>query len=185
MTGIVLLALLLLLCACNLAAQSPATPTLEEPTEPAVETYTNEAFGYTVVYPAGLALDSSEDGAYIWIGNQVSITVFNFNPEEARGGGPVIESAADTTVGPYPARHLRGYVGAIGGNTPQSYESVAIPYNGRYYVVTVYELKNNAPLDEPTSRDPFRLMRWRCSSRCWLASGSPISPQNVSDAPGL
>ena len=155
MTWIALLGLILLLCACNLAAQLPATPTLEEPTTPAVETYTNEVFGYTVEYPIGLALDSSEDGAYIWIDNQVSITVFNFNPEEARGDAPVIESAEDTTVGPYPARHLKGYVGSIGGNTPQRYESVAIPNNGRYYVVTVYELKNDAPLDDTHQPGPI------------------------------
>jgi hypothetical protein len=146
MTGIVLLALILLLCACNLAAQSPATPTLEEPTEPAIETYTNDPFGYTVEYPAGLTLDSSEDGASVWIDRQISITILNFNPEEPRGDGPVIESAEDMTVGPYPARHLTGYIGSIGGNTPQRYEAAAIPHNGLSYIVSAFELKNDVQL---------------------------------------
>jgi hypothetical protein len=41
---------------------------------------------------------------------------------------------------------LRGYIGAIGGNTPQRYESVAIPHNNLYYVITVFELKNDVQL---------------------------------------
>jgi hypothetical protein len=114
-----------------------------------LETYTNPTLGYTIQYPAGATLDSNEDGSLVWLDDQILITTYDFNPEDARGDGPVIESAEDTTVGPYSGRRLRGYIGAIGGNTPQRYESVAIPHNNLYYVITVYELKNDEqlPLD--------------------------------------
>jgi hypothetical protein len=149
MVGIALIGLVLILCACTLA-QTPAAPAPDTPVPPptasVLETYTNSSLGYSIQYPAGLALDSNEDGSLVWIDRQVSITTFNINPEDMRGDGPVIESAEDTAVGPYSGRRFRGYIGAIGGNTPQRYESVAIPHNNLYYVITVYELKNDVQL---------------------------------------
>jgi hypothetical protein len=149
MEGIALIGLVLILCACTLA-QTPAAPAtdtpVDEPTSPAQETYTNPTLGYSIQYPAGLALDSNQDGSLVWLDRQISITTSNINPEDAQGDGPVIESAEDTTVGPYSGRRLRGYIGAIGGNTPQRYESVAIPHNNLYYVITVFELKNDVQL---------------------------------------
>jgi hypothetical protein len=149
MVGIALIGLILILCACTLS-QTPASSATDTPvpppTEPALETYTNPNLGYTLQYPAGLALDSNEDGSLVWIDRQISITTFTINPEDARGDGPVIESAEDATVGPYSGRRLRGYIGAVGGNTPQRYESVAVPHNNLYYVFTVYELKNDVQL---------------------------------------
>jgi hypothetical protein len=146
MVGIALLGLILLLCACTLAQTPSAAATdtpAPQPTSPSLDTYTNTTLGYTIQYPVGLALESNEDGSTVWIDRQVSISTFNINPEDARGDGPVIESAEDTTVGTYNGRRLRGFIGAIGGNTPQRYESVAIPHNELYYVITVFELKND------------------------------------------
>ncbi len=144
--------LVVMLCAaCNLSQTPAAPPTVTLPPAPTaspLETYINPTFGYRFQYPEGLVVESNDDGSYVWLDRQISITASNVNPEDVRGDGPVIESAEDTTVGQYPARRLRGFVGGIGGNTPQSYESVAIPRDGLYYVITVWELKNDAPLDD-------------------------------------
>jgi hypothetical protein len=140
----------MLCAACNLSQTPAAPPTVTLPPAPTpspLETYINPTFGYSFQYPAGLSVEGSDD-SYIWLDRQISVSASSFNPEEARGDGPLIESAEDTTVGPYPARRLRGYIGAIGGNTPQSYDSVAIPRGGTYYVITVWELKNDAPVDD-------------------------------------
>jgi hypothetical protein len=150
---VLVLCTLLLFTACT--PPSPATPTPIPPTPaPALETYINTVHGYTIQHPTGLALDS-DDPANVWLDNQILITVSNLNPEDARGDTPVIESAEDTTVGAYNGRRLRGFIGSVGGNTPQSYESVAIPHNNMYYVVTVYELKNDAPLDDTHQPGPI------------------------------
>lgn len=151
--------LVVMLCAaCNLSQTPAAPPTVTlppAPTSPPLETYTNDAFGYTILYPVGLTLDSTEDGSYVWLDRQISITVSNINPEEAQGDGPFIESAEDTTIGQYTGRRLRGYIGGIGGNTPQTFESVALPHNGLYYVIIVFELRNDAPLDDAHQPGPI------------------------------
>ncbi len=150
MIVIALLGLILWLCACTLA-QTPTVPATDTsappPTSTSLETYTNSTLGYTIQYPVGLALESNEDGTLVWLDRQISITAVNVNPEDAQGDGPVIESAEDTSVGPYSGRRLSGFIGAIGGNTPQRYESVAIPHNNLYYVITVFELKNDVQLE--------------------------------------
>lgn len=108
-------------------------------------TYTNPAYGYSIDYPPDVTLQAERD-EFVWLDGQISILVSSFNPEEARGDAPVIESAADTTVAGYDARRLSGYIGAVGGSTPQHYESVVFPRNNRFYVFTVYELKNDVAL---------------------------------------
>jgi hypothetical protein len=80
----------------------------------------------------------------VFIDDQIEVTVVDFNPEDARGDGvPVREVIDDTLLGQYPARRINGYVGSIGGVTPQSIEQVIILHNNRYYVFTVYELKRS------------------------------------------
>ena len=152
MKTITVLLLLLLACAsCNLAQTPAAPPTVTlppAPTSPPLDTYTNNAFSYTLQYPTGLSLEANDDESFVWLDRQIYISVSPINPEEMQGDGPVIESAEDTSIGEYSGRHLTGFIGSIGGNTPQSYESVAIPHNGLYYLITVYELKNDAPLDD-------------------------------------
>ena len=137
---------LLLAAACGGGAEPTPTPLTDE----SVATYTNPTYGYSINYPAELTLQAEQD-EFVWLDKQISILVSAFNPEEARGDSPVLEFGNDTTVGEYNARRLTGYIGAVGGSTPQRYESIVIPRNGSFYVFTVYELKNDVAL--PADRE--------------------------------
>ncbi len=145
--------LALLMCgACNLNQQgTSSTPTVAivptdvvTPTpEVTVSTYTNTAYGYSVQYPNGLELEGASDSQFVWLDKQIYIYASDFNPEEPHGDAPVIETAQDTMIGPNTARHLSGYSGAVGGNTPQRYESFVIKHNNLYYQFIAYELKRD------------------------------------------
>lgn len=147
------LAICLLMCAaCTLgggAAETPS-PTITLVTAVPVLTYTNPTYGYSVDYPPEVALQAERD-ELVWLDGQLSILVSSFNPEEALGDTPVIETAADTLISGFSARRLTGYIGAVGGSTPQRYESIVIPHEGSFYVFTIYELKNDVML--PADRE--------------------------------
>ncbi len=146
--------LVLLMCAgCNLSQQAAtnSTPTVAviptdavTPTpEVSLATYSNTAYGYTVQYPEGLAVDGAADSQYVWIDHQIYILVSEINPEEPMGDAPVIDSVHDTMIGTNTARRITGYIGAVGGNTPQRYESFVIAHNNQYYQFIAYELKRD------------------------------------------
>jgi hypothetical protein len=143
------LCLLLLTAACG--GQTEPTAAAATPvTGGSLATYTNPTYGYSIDYPATLTLQADHD-EFVWLDKQIAILVSSFNPEEARGGGPVIEFVNDTTIGEHSARRLTGYIGAVGGSTPQRYESIVVSRNGSFYVFTVYELKNDVSL--PADRE--------------------------------
>lgn len=141
-----LVALISLGCTLSAASTTAVPTTMVQPTSPALTTYTNTAFGYSIDYPKELRMSASADQALVWIDQQISVVVSPFSPEAARGDGPVIQSAADIQVGAYPARRLVGGIGAVGGNTPQHIQMVVIPHSNQYVVFTVYELRNDVAL---------------------------------------
>lgn len=116
-----------------------------------LQTYTNTANGYQFQYPSSSVVTEVGGQQRVLVNNQIEIAVQPVNPENAQGAAPVIDNAVDTTVGGLPARALVGMIGAVGGNTPQSYQSVVIPYNGQYLTITVYELPLNTT--EPETRE--------------------------------
>ena len=152
LNGAALIVILLLCAGCSLGGGAAATPsaTITLATTLPRATFTNPTYGYSIDYPTDVIVEAERD-EFIWLDGQISILVSSFNPEEAIGGGQVIETAADIVVGNFNARRLSGTIGAVGGNTPQRYESLAIPHEGSYYVVTVYELRNDVVL--PAERE--------------------------------
>jgi hypothetical protein len=157
------ISLLLLLAACNLStasqppAATPAPVVTAEPTQQAATTtYTNTAFAYTIEIPASVEFRGVAANVDVWIDRQIYITAYEANPEEPRGDAPVIESASDAMIGSFTARRLSGYVGAVGGNTPQRYESIVIQHNNLYYQIIAYELKNDdvQPVDRAMNPVP-------------------------------
>jgi hypothetical protein len=171
MRNLLFLIAALIMSACNLAlpgapvdlaTPSPAAvqPTSDLPTPnyatPAAAqtdwvTYTNTQNGYTIQRPRNVSLVEENKGGTVFIDDQIEVTVVDFNPEEARGGGvPVRENITDIMLGQIPARRMSGYVGSIGGVTPQTIEQVIVPHNNRYYVFTVYELKRSEWSGEAT-----------------------------------
>jgi hypothetical protein len=148
--------LALLLCAaCNVNQQGSAiTPTAPPllPTEASgsnptpdttLITYNNATYGYTFEYPANMPLDGDTNSQFLWIDRRINVNVADKNPETPAGDAPVIENAQEVMIGVNNARLLKGYIGAVGGNTPQRYETYVIQNDGRYYQFTAYELKNN------------------------------------------
>ncbi len=155
--------------ACNLGQQGstgvtptapPPIPTESSNANPTPDTnliaYNNAAFGYTFEYPANFPFDGDTNSPSLWIDRRINVMVLDKNPETPMGDAPVIESAEDTMIGVNNARYLKGYVGAVGGNTPQRYEAYVIQNNGRYYQFTAYELKNNVvqPADRKMGNVP-------------------------------
>ncbi|MCC6615388.1 MAG: hypothetical protein IT320_18070 [Anaerolineae bacterium] len=182
---VILIVLILALAACSSAPASPtvtstpspqplpaqtdlpptATPdpllaTLEQPTIPPLATYTSAAYGFSFQYPVTSSLEETPDGQTVWIDKQIRVTVSDQNPEAAMGDGPVIEAADSTIVNGMTARRLSGMFGAVGGNTPQRFESIVLLHNNRYYGIWVYELRNDVllPIDRELSSIPLGAM---------------------------
>lgn len=125
---------------------NPLLATMAQPTIPPLETFTSTTFGYSFQYPVTSSFEQTGDGQQIWIDKQVQITVGAANPEAVQGDVPVIETADSTIVGSLTGRRLTGYIGAVGGRTPQRYESIVISRSSRFYTITVYELRNDVAL---------------------------------------
>jgi hypothetical protein len=103
--------------------------------------YTNTRLGITFQHPASILVVEDRQSGQVVVGEYVRIYVMDVNPEDARGDAPTYDDRSDITVGPdnLPARRLNGIIGAVGGNIPQSHSTVAIPHNGKFYVLTVAE----------------------------------------------
>lgn len=144
--------LLLLSAGCNLNPQASADPTIApafaplptDATTPTAEitfnTYSNTAYSYSLQYPTNLTIEGDQNSPFVWLGNRIWVMVNDTNPETPMGDAPVIENAQDVMIGANNARRLSGYIGAVGGNTPQRYESFVIQNDGRYYQFIAYEL---------------------------------------------
>lgn len=159
--------LLLLTCAaCNLNPQGsgetpptlaplPTDATIPTP-EVTLNTYTNMAYGYSLQYPSNLTVEGDQNSQFVWLGDRIWVMVSDVNPEAPMGDAPVIENAQDTMIGANTARRLSGYIGAVGGNTPQRYESFVIQNDNRYYQIIAYELPRGEvqPIDRTMSAVP-------------------------------
>ncbi len=107
-------------------------------------TYTNRKFQYSIMYPRTIVIKGDENSALAELDKQITIEVSPSNPEDCQGDCPVIEVGSNIHAGRWTARKLGGYLGKVGGNIPQNYESVVINKNGLYYIFTVYELPSDS-----------------------------------------
>ena len=142
------------------ATLDPLMATLAQPTIPPLATYTSAVYGFSFQYPVTSSIEESADEQTIWIDKQILVSISDRNPEEAAGDGPTIETADSTIVNGMTARRLSGSIGAVGGNTPQHFESVVLSRNNRYYALWVYELRNDVslPADRELSSIPLRAL---------------------------
>jgi len=131
------------------AAPSPIPSQVPPPT---YTTYTNTKYGYSFQYPQKYSFTGNSGSDYVVLADQISVQVTTFDPQQARGDGPVIQSTEQITVGNLSATRLKGYYGSVGGGTPQSYESIVFSQKGYFYIFTVTELKNGVVL--PADRQP-------------------------------
>jgi hypothetical protein len=142
------------------ATTDPLLATMELLTMPPLSFYESPRFGYSFRYPVTSAITIGGEGETVWIDQQIQIRVMAINPEEIQGDGPVIESADSTFVNGIAARRLAGYVGAVGGNTPQRYQTLVIPANNRFYTITAYELRTDVvlPIDRTMGDIPLPVL---------------------------
>jgi hypothetical protein len=142
-------ALGLALAACNLPSQTPA-PTGVAPTLAADwPTYTNEAFGFAIDHPPGFEVPGPEHAEpFGSLGEQITFNIGEANPEDCRGDCPVIETSETVVIGNNEATKLAGYIGAIGGNIPQQYQTYVFERGGRYYSFTLYALGRSETAEE-------------------------------------
>lgn len=142
------------------ATADPLMATMELLTMPPLSSYESPRFGYSFRYPVTSAIEIGGEGETVWIDQQIQIRVMATNPEQVQGDGPVIESADSTFVNGIAARRLAGTIGAVGGNTPQRYQTLVIPSNNRYYTITAYELRSDVvlPIDRAMGDIPLPVL---------------------------
>lgn len=135
----------------NANGQRPNNPDTPPPGVPRDwVAYHNIVDHYTFWHPADMTPVEDSNAHLVTIADQIQVNVWDSNPEEARGDSMMITKAEDAQIGPYAARRLTGGFGSVGGNIPQSAEMIVIPQGGRYYVLTVYELKRSQTTGDPT-----------------------------------
>ncbi len=142
------------------ATTDPLLATMELLTMPPLSLYESPRFGYSFRYPVTSAIEISGEGELVWIDQQIQIRVMSTNPEQIQGDGPMIETADSTFVNGIAARRLGGYIGAIGGNTPQRYQTIVIPAQNRFFTLTAYELRSDVvlPIDRTMGDIPLPVL---------------------------
>lgn len=104
------------------------------------KTYTNTKYGYSLKYPPETILEE-KPGDVVFLDKQIYIAVTSSDPEQCRGDCPVIQKKEEVIINGISSKKLTGYIGEVGGSVPQSYQTIVIPYNNKFYTFTVYELK--------------------------------------------
>jgi len=104
------------------------------------KTYTNTTFNYSIKYPPEVSLEE-KPGGFISTDKQIYVDVRNSDPEQCRGDCPIIQLREEININGLKGKKLAGYIGAVGGSVPQSYQTIVIPHNNSFYNFTVYELK--------------------------------------------
>jgi hypothetical protein len=147
-----------------LPAATPSSETLPPPD--AWATYTNSAHRFALRHPPEWEAPPANSGeARGTLGENVVFSVSADSPYwmgcllEGLGDCPVMEQVefARTSDPPRNAIRIRGYIGAIGGRTPQQYVTYVLRERGMYYVFALYavgldattgDVSAIAPLDE-------------------------------------
>lgn len=132
-------------------ADAPAASMTASPN--AWTVYADEENGYKFAYPKELTV--WQLGPHeLWVGEQIQLSITSTDPTNCRGDCPLIELQNEVRIGKLIGKELIGYVGAVGGTTPQSYRTVVVSQDGRYFAWTVYELPRTAirPPNAPMGR---------------------------------
>jgi hypothetical protein len=99
----------------------------------------------------------SENVPSLYLGENIQVVIYDFDPLDCRGDCPLVESINPATIAGLDATKVEGYIGAIGGEIPQRYLRYILKHNNRYYTFTLWALDRAAkneccsviyPLDE-------------------------------------
>lgn len=115
-----------------------------------LKTYSNPELGYSFKYPSKSTLEETDVKMLfqgkplkvVWIDKQIEIIPSDVGPEK-RHYDHVISSNKPITVNTIEGKKLIGYIGSVGGSTPQNFQEVSIYHKNVYYIITLYELKKD------------------------------------------
>jgi hypothetical protein len=101
--------------------------------------FKNNKYGYSLDYPSIYNVIVVSDER-VEVGDQIVVDVSNRDPATLHGDGPLIENIANVQISGYPAKLFTGYIGSVGGYTPQRIRRYIVKWNGTYFVITFYAL---------------------------------------------
>jgi DNA-binding CsgD family transcriptional regulator len=119
------------------------------------KTYSNSEYGFLINYPSHLEITSGENTPTLYIGEQIHVWISDANPLDCRGDCPFVEKIEPATIAGIEAKQITGYIGAVGGGTPQRYMRYIFQQNNRYYIFTLYVLSFHASGNEPATIYPL------------------------------
>lgn len=117
------------------------------------EIYLDDLHGFRLRYPAQLGLEISPRSygyGSIYVGDQIEIRTSSSDPLVCRGDCPMIEETERITIAGREARQVLGYVGSIGGNTPQYFLMYLIRLGDTYASFILYAEGRHATTDDPS-----------------------------------
>lgn len=124
------------------------------------ETYTDEAHGFSLRYPAALSIESSPlvDGyATVFVGDQIQIRTSSTDPVVCQGDCPMIESTEPVVIAGRQAHLVRGYIGSVGGNIPQRFMLYLIRSGSTYISLTLFAAgRHDQPVVDPSAILPLQ-----------------------------
>jgi hypothetical protein len=118
------------------------------------EIYLDELHGFRLRYPAQLGLEKigprSDGHGSTYVGDQIEIRTSARDPLVCRGDCPMIEESEAITIAGREARQVLGYLGSIGGNTPQYFLMYLIRLGDTYASFILYAESRHATTDDPS-----------------------------------
>ena len=130
----------------------PSSPTSIE-----WRTYENDKYGFSINHPPRYevpAPDYSE--GYGFIGDHIYFSIGG-NPSNCRGDCPLVDNIEILDVSGLEAVKATGYLGAIGGSTPQRYMRYTFRQENLYYVFTLYAVERDSVLFYDFSIKPLQM----------------------------
>lgn len=118
------------------------------------ETYVDESHGFGLRHPAQLELEigpHSDGYGATYVGDQIEIRTSPTDPLVCRGDCPMIEESETITIAGRDARQVLGYVGSIGGYTPQHFLMYLIRLGDTYVSFVLYAESRHATAGDPST----------------------------------
>jgi len=111
------------------------------------ETYADEPHGFSIRYPAEFPPEFGPqvDGyGAVFFGDKIQVRTNSTDPLVCQGECPMLEIIEPVTIAGRPARLVRGYIGSIGGNTPQRFMLYLVRSGSTYISLMLFAESRHA-----------------------------------------
>jgi len=132
---------------------SQTSPTQKNPTptsDPTVnwKTYSDPDGGFSIRYPANWTL--GDLGGKPLLNRRINWWFQETSYRSCKGDCPIVTSSKEVLVSDQRAIKIKGWVGEIGGNVPQSFIRYEIehPKNKKFFNITLWELPQDISIEE-------------------------------------